>query len=273
MRLGGAWAARVFNPAQWLVASPANNTTAWSSWAAMVPDPLGRDYQVLRSYINQSVYLADPGSPRLRAEIQTRVSQLNWGDTHTYQWRMICPKNVVNHGPNVYVIVLQCHDQNAVNVARRPSFDIAYHDGRLEAKLARSANPNGIDIWDREIAPGEEIEITVRAKWADGTHVAAAEGLFELYVNGDLVYQLAGEKNTWDSGTPAEDYPPFLKAGVYQSQNGEAAWEGKEFTWYHVGSIVSNDLSDTPVALRALIDGGLKQNSRRAFAPLVLPSR
>lgn len=263
MRLGGAWCAGVFNPASWLVASPGASVTDLSTWTKLVPDPLGRNYNVLRAYINQSVYLADPGSPRLRAEVQTRVSQLNWGDTHTYQWRMICPPNVVNHGPDVYVIVLQCHDQNAVNVARRPSFDIAYHDGRLEAKLARSADPFGMDIWDRAIAPGEEIEITVRAKWADGTHVAAADGLFELYVNGDLVYQLAGEKNTWDSGTPAEDYPPFLKAGVYQSQNSEAMWAGKDFTWYHVGSIVSNEPSDTHATLRALIDAGVAANPAR----------
>jgi hypothetical protein len=262
MRLGGAWCSGFFNPNDWLVASPGPSISIPSSWTMLVDDPLGRDYTVLRTYITQGVYLADPGSPRLRAEIQTRVSQLNWGDLHTYQWRMICPQNVVNHGPDVYVIVLQCHDQNAVNVARRPTFDIAYHDGRLEAKLARSADPFGMDIWDRVIAPGEEIEITVRAKWADGTHVAAAEGLFELYVNGALVYQLAGEKNTWDSGTPAEDYPPFLKAGVYQSQNDEATWEGKDFTWYHVGSIVSNE-GDSPAALRAVIDAGLAATPAR----------
>jgi len=232
----------------------------------LVDDPLGRDYTVLRTYITQGVYLADPGSPRLRAEIQTRVNRLAWGDLHTYQWRMICPRNVVNHGPDVYVIVLQCHDQNAVNVARRPSFDIAYHDGKLEGKLARTANPSGMDVWERAIAPGEEIEITVRARWADGTHVPAADGLFELYVNGLLSYSLYGEKNTWDSGTPAEDYPPFLKSGVYQSQNAEPAWAGKDFTWFHVASIVSNEPADDAAALRAFIDGQLSAATRRKLA-------
>lgn len=262
MRLGGAWCAGVWDPASWMVASPGASLTDLSTWTKLVPDPLGRNYNVLRAYINQSVYLADPGGPRLRAEVQTRVSQLNWGDTHTYQWRMICPPNVVNHGPNVYVIVLQCHDQNAVNVSRRPSFDIAYHDGRLEATLARSANPFGMDVWSRTVTPGEEIEITVRVKWADGTHIAAADGFFELYENDALVYSLIGEKNTWDSLSPAEDYPPFLKAGVYQSQNDEATWFGKDFAWFHVGSIVSNE-NDYPATLRAIIDAGLAANPAR----------
>jgi len=226
-------------------------------------DPLGRDYSVMRAYINQGVYLADPGSPRLRAEFQTRVEQLAWGDLHTYQWRMVCPLNVINHGPDVYVIVAQCHDQNAASVTRRPTFDIAYNNGRLKATLARSDATSGIALWERAISAGEEIEVTLRARWADGTHVAAANGLFELYVNGTLEYSLYGEKNTWDSGSPEEQYPPYLKAGVYQSQNAEATWAGKDFAWFHVGSVVSNDASDNATSLRALIDSQLSAASRQ----------
>lgn len=262
MRLGGAWCAGVWDSSSWLVSSPATSTVELSSWTQLVPDPLGRNYNVLRAYINQSVYLAAPGSPRLRAEVQTRVAMLAWGDVHTYQWRMVVPENIVNLGADVYVIVLQCHDQNAAGVSRRPTFDIAYHNGKLEAKLSRTADTSGMDVWSRTVTPGEEIEITVRVKWADGTHVAAADGFFELYENDALVYSLVGEKNTWDSLSPAEDYPPYLKAGVYQSQNSEATWAGKDFTWYHVGSVVSNE-GDSPAALRALINAGLAANPAR----------
>lgn len=232
----------------------------------LADDPLGRDYLVMRAYINQGVYLADPGRPRLRAEFQTRVEQLAWGDIHAYQWRMVCPLNVVNHGPDVYVIVAQCHDQNAASISRRPTFDIAYNDGKLKATLARTDSTSGIALWEQSISPGQEIEITLRVKWADGTHVQAADGLFDLYADGALVYSLYGQKNTWDSGSPEEQYPPYLKAGVYQSQNAEAAWAGKDFSWYHVGSIVSNDPADSATSLRALIDSQLYAASRRRTA-------
>ena len=232
----------------------------------LADDPLGRDYSVMRAYINQAVYLADPGSPRLRAEFQTRVEQLAWGETHIYQWRMVCPLNVINHGPDVYVIVAQCHDQNAASVTRRPTFDIAYNNGRLKATLARSDATGGIALWECAISAGEEIEVTLRVRWADGTHVAAADGLFELYVNGIMVSSLYGQKNTWDSGSPEEQYPPYLKAGVYHSQNGETTWAGKDFTWFHVSSMVSNDPTDNAAVLRAFVDRQLAVASRKQFS-------
>jgi hypothetical protein len=269
MRIGGAWCAGFWDPNRWMLGSPGPSITELDTWLQLKRDPLGRDFQVLRAYINQHIHDVTPGSEQKRAEVQLRVDQTVWGGTYTYQWRMIVPPNIVNPGPDVHVIVLQCHDENSPGIPRRPAFDIAYHDGKIEATLARTENPIGLDIWERAVSPGEEIEITLRAKWADGTHVPAASGVFELYDNGSLVYSLVGEKNVWDSGTPEERYPPFLKAGVYQPEPDESTWSGKEFFWYHAATIVSNE-PDSPVSLRSIIDAELRQHPIRPLVPLLI---
>jgi hypothetical protein len=260
MKLGGAWCAGVWEPQKWMISTPGSTNSDFNTWFKLVPDPLGRDYLVMRAYITQRAH--DVSADIKRSEVQTRVDQALWGEVNTYHWRMIAPKNLVNLGPDVYVIVLQCHDENLPGIPRRPTFDIAYHNGQLEAKLVRTANPSGLDVWQHTVTPGEEIEITVRAKWADGTNVDAADGVIELYFGDALVYSLVGEKNTHDDGVPSERYPPYLKAGVYQSQFDEPAWAGKDFAWYHVGSMQSNE-GDYPATLRAIIDAGLSEYSAR----------
>lgn len=256
MRIGGAWCSGFWDPLKWMISTPGG--VEFNTYFMLVPDPLGRDYNVARAYLTHRAY-AVSGSIK-RSEIQTRVNMALWGEINTYQWRMIAPLELVNLGPEIYVIVLQCHDENVPGIPRRPSFDIAYNNGHLEAKLARTSDPSGLDIWQQNISPGEEIEITVRTRWADGSNVPAADGFFELYVGDTLVYSLVGEKNTHDNGDPSEEYPPYLKAGVYQSQETKPEWAGKDFSWFHVGSVLSNE-GDYPAALRALIDAGLAANT------------
>lgn len=66
---GGAWCAGAFATGMQLD-SPALVSTAMNQWLRLVPDPLGRNYQVLKAFITQGAYAAAPSESSMCAEAQ-----------------------------------------------------------------------------------------------------------------------------------------------------------------------------------------------------------
>ena len=112
----------------------------------------------------------------------------------------------------------------------------------------------GIVVYQRAFQPGEEIHTFIRAKWADGDHVADADGILELYVNGSLVWQINGQRNTWE---PNPDiHPCYMLGGIYVPESALAWWSGRERLVYLVGMVIGDD-SETHESLRAYVEAGL----------------
>lgn len=256
---GGAWCANAFD-LRMQVDSPALVTTRLNQWFGLAPDPLGRPYLVARAHLTQAAYAAAPSSSSMRAEVQSHSATLNWGTEYVYQWRFIVPPDWVNYGPSSYAVVAQAHDVNAGGVGRRPALAAEVVDNVLHWVLSTTASPAGVTVYSAPIAAGQEIEFTLRANWADGTFVAAAAGVFDLYQGDALVYSLPGQKNTWDDGSPSEPNPPYLKAGIYQPNSGDAWWIGRQLTCFHVASIVAS-ADETPASLRAYVDAHLSAST------------
>ena len=239
--------------------SPALTSTALSQWSHLDADPLGRDFMVLKSTITQGAYVAAPSDSAKRAEVQSRSVKVLWGQNYTYHWRIIIPTDWINYGATSYAIVAQMHDVNAPGIGRRPSAAFEIIDNILSLNLSRTAIPTGFSGWSIPIRAGDEIELTVHARWADGTNEADGNGVFRAYHNGSLCYSISG-RNTWDNGAPSEPNPPFLKAGIYQPNTGDAWWVGKRLTCYHVAAFVAGGF-ETPESCRAYVDGLLKSRS------------
>lgn len=255
---GGVFCAGAFENAM-QADSPALTTTVLSQWLHLSPDPLGRDFMVLKSTVTQAAYASAPSDSAKRAEVQSRSTKVEWGKDYTYHWRIIIPIDWINYGASSYAVVAQMHEVNAPNVGRRPTAAFEIIDNVLHLNLSRSSIPAGDSVWSIPIIAGDEIELTVHARWADGTNESDGNGLLRVYHNGALCYSLAG-RNTWDNGTPSEPNPPYLKAGIYQPNTGDAWWVGKRLTCYHVAALVADGF-ETPESCRSFVDSQLKSRS------------
>lgn len=235
---GGVWGAGAFNNNMQLD-SPALTPYQMNRFLSLTDDPLGRGFAVLRTHIAQSDFAA--GANELsteRAEMQSRSTVSVWGVEYTYHWRLIIPPKWINHGADSFASVAQLHDVNAPGIGRRPTFMVELIDNQLHFVLSRTDDPLGIELFALDVSPGDDISFTIQAKWADGFHVPAAEGVFRIYTDAGLVASLDGQKNTWDSGAPEEPSPPYLKAGIYQPLYSAPWWTGKQIEMYHVASAI-----------------------------------
>ena len=266
---GGVWCDRAFDN-RMQADDPSLSTYSLSPWLRLVPDPLGRPYNVLKAWISQGDYAAAPSGSSKRAEAQIQASASAWGTTYVHHWRIVVPRDWVNYGASSYAVVAQCHDVNAASVNRRPTLAAEIIDNVLYWSMSNTGSPAGVSVYSRPITAGQELEFTLRVRWADGTNDAAANGLFELYDGDTLAYRLAGQKNTWDGTAITEPQPPYLKAGIYQPNTGDSWWTGRQLTMYHVASLMASG-DETPASLRAWINAKLAANPntpRAVYVPL-----
>lgn len=234
-------------------------TTQLNQYACLVPDPLGRPYNVLRTYCAQSVFAALGTDGSKRAEVQAQSTAEVWGTTYVHHWRILVPPEWVNYGPSSYAVVAQCHDVNALAVGRRPTLACEVIDNVARWNMSNTANPGGVNVYSKAIVAGEEMEFTLVARWADGTNESAANGMFDLYDGDSLVYSLRGQKNTWDGDAVSEPNPPYIKAGIYQPNTGSSWWAGRQLAMCHVATLVGTE-GETPASLRAWVDARLSAN-------------
>lgn len=235
--------------------SPDGVSTRMSEWLSLAPDPLGRDYLVLKATITQGVYAASPGDSTRRSELQSRSTLVEWGRDYSYHWRIIIPPDWINYGQTSYAVIAQMHDINAPGIGRRPAVAFEIIDNVLCCNMSNTSNPFGVNVFSLAIAAGDEVEITCNVHWADGTNSAAVNGTIRYYVGDTLVYSAAG-KNTWDDGSPSEPNPPYLKSGIYQPNSEDSWWVGKRLTCYHVAGIVADGFI-SPSEFRSYVNSRL----------------
>lgn len=265
---GGVWCDGAFTNRMQSDTPVPSASTALNQYARLVPDDQGRPYNVLRTYCAQSVYAALATDGAKRAETQAQSTVEAWGTAYAHHWRMVVPADWVNYGASSYAVIAQCHDVNAGGVGRRPTLACEVINNVLQWVMSNTASPAGVVVYSRSIAPGQQLEFTLIANWSDGTHVTAAAGRFDLYDGDALVYSLSGQKNTWDDGAPTDANPPYLKAGIYQPNTGDAWWAGRQLSMHHVASIVAT-ADETPQSLRAYVNARLSANSTAPRPPYV----
>ncbi len=264
---GGVWCDGAFDR-RMQCDSPAGTAYLLSPWLRLVPDPLGRPYNVLRAWISQGNYAASPSDSTKRAEAQVQSAVCPWGVTYVHHWRMVVPPDLVNYGASSYAVVAQCHDVNVAGVGRRPSLAVEVINNVLFWNFSNTANSAGVNVYSRPIAAGQELEFTLRVRWADGTNEAAANGLVQIYDGDTLVYSASGAKNTWDGNATTEPNPPYLKAGIYQPHTGDSWWPGRQLAMFHIASLTAT-ADETPASLRAYVDARLAANSNAPRPPYV----
>lgn len=253
---GGVWCNRAFD-LRMQCDSPALVTTRLNQWLQLTSNPRGFPHQVLKASISHGDYIAAPSDSSKRAEVQSLSTTLVWGTEYVYYWRIIIPEDWINYGASSYAVVMQCHDINAPGVGRRPALAAEIIDNILYWTMSNTATPFGISVYNTPISAGQELEFTLRANWADGTLVPAANGVFDLYHNDILVYSLPGQKNTWDNGAPSEPNPPYIKAGIYQPNSTDAWWLGRQLSCFHIATIVAS-ADETPQTLRSFVDDQIR---------------
>lgn len=265
---GGVWCDAAFSLRMQSDTPVPSASTQLNQYACLVPDPRGRDYNVLRTYCAQSVYASLLTDGAKRAEVQAQSTVETWGSTYVHQWRIVVPLDWVNYGASSYAVVAQCHDVNAGAVGRRPTLACEVINNVLAWNMSNTANAAGVNVYTKSIGAGQELEFTLVVRWADGTNDAAANGRFDLYDGDALVYSLTGQKNTWDGNASTEPNPPYIKAGIYQPNTGDAWWAGRQLAMCHVATVVGT-ADETPASLRAWVNARLAANSNAPRPPYV----
>lgn len=265
---GGVWCDGAFQN-RLLLGSPGGVNSVLDQWARLVPDPRGRAYNVLRAYISHGAYVAAPGDSTKRAEAAAASNVAQWGRADTMQWRVVVPSDMPTWDAAQSYTIAQMHDVDAALIVRRPTLHCEVRGSTLYWELSNDAVPAGRVLYSYTFAPGEELEFTLRVRWADGTHDTAENGYIMLWHSDTLVYSESGQVNTWADGTgTSEPNPPFLKAGIYQPNTGAAWWAGREFWMFHVASIVAS-ADETPASLRAYVDARLAAKPNTPKPPYV----
>ncbi len=257
--LGGAFAAgavRVLQPGNWfLTQSPGGDTVAsMTPWLRIVPDPLGRPFHVLRAWVAHKNYADVPVRASKSAEVKLKDTYTQWGVTHTYYWRYVIDPEWITWPGEENTIIGQIHEINGPAVTHRPTFEFHISDGELIFMHTMTSQTLGVVVHSRTVVPGQDIEVFVRAHWADGSHVPDAQGLLELFVDGALVWSSYGQRNTWDPNP--DDNAPYLVAGVYVPEQ-LSWWTGRDRTTYLVGMVVG-DAAETNESMRAHVIGQLR---------------
>ena len=264
---GGVWCDGAFGR-RMAIGSPAGVSTALNQWARLVPDPLGRPYNVLRCYISNGAYVASPSNDTKRAEVSAASDVAVWGQAQTMQWRIVVPPDLPTWDVAQSYTIAQMHDVDAALVARRPTLHCEVRGNTLYWEISYDAVSAGRILYSYTFSRGEQLEFTLRARWADGSHDTAGNAYLMLWHGDALVYSEAGQINTWADVGSSEPNPPFLKAGIYQPDTGASWWVGREFWAYHVASIVAT-ADETPQSLRTYVDSRLAANSNLPRPPYV----
>jgi hypothetical protein len=120
------------------------------------------------------------------------------------------------------------------------------------------------------VAPGQEIEVSWRVRWANELNEPAANGLSELYIGDSLVWSERGQKTTWDNDEPPEQTTtPVLKCGLYQPTGNATWWSGKSLWLHHVAATIATG-DETPGTVRRFVSSQLAAapgGARKAFSP------
>lgn len=252
--IGGVFAAGGFSNN--LNSEVAGTTSpSFSQWLHLAPDPLGRPYNCLRAYISQTDYYVPGGQNKYRSEIAGKFQNLSWNQTYIYHWRMVVPRDWINLGASSYLVVFQMHDVNGGSVGRRPTFAGEIANGVLNLVFSRDSVTGGETVYSTPVTAGQEFEITIRVRWADGTNAADSDGFVEIF-NGDALVYAGSGRNTWAGTSITEPNPPYIKAGVYQPGPGSSWWDGKAATIFYPAAFVVAD-GYTPLQCRQWVDGQL----------------
>ncbi len=269
---GGAFcAAGSFDSQKCSVNSPqtaytGQTVTKFNDFIQLADDPKGRKFNVLKCRINQSAYDAAPSlgvsfatwTHRAEANVGGGATYSPWGSQYTYYGRFIpIPPNGASLGASMDIVVWQLHEVSGPVAPHEPTFAIHLLDNTLSFRQF-TTDISSNDFFTMPVTPGQEVEIFARITWADGTHVAAAAGVYEWTVDGVPVYTANGIKNTWNDGG-SETSPPALRAGVYQSANAAAWWVAKEWTVHHVAMVVGTS-AESNDSMRAYVDAQIAAN-------------
>ena len=230
----------------------------WSEYNRLVPDPLGRNYLALRSFLTQRDYLNNTGVVySKKAENQEKATLPRWGEVFTYHFRDICPLNWSIYSPLTGVVTKQLHDVNGGGDARVPTFSVQM-DNYVErfCKAHDESNPVQTEVYRYTRNPGQEVDVTVQALWCDGVIVPINKGFFRIFVGDVLVYELAG-KNSY--ATPTDANPSYLCNGVYKPVPTDSTWVGKSVEWFQIAAFRVAGIR-TPYDCRQYVDYRLAAN-------------
>lgn len=257
---GGAFAAGI-NPRfqaagnVWFTQSPGGDTVArYSPWFRLCPDPLGRGFLVARAWVSHRDYALNPVRASKSAELKQNENIATWGATYTYYWRHVIDPNWRTWPSEDNTILGQVHEVNGPAGVHRPTFEFHLSGGRLRAIHTIDAYTLGATVYDRAFQPGEDFDVFLRAKWADGSHVADAQGVLQMFVNGDLVWSIDGQRNTWAPNP--DNYAPYMVGGCYVPESDLSWWSGRDRTAYLVGMAVG-DAFETRDTMRTAVIAGL----------------
>lgn len=233
--------------------APGQVNTALDQWARLAPVPGMDDLYALRCRIHQSDYAAVPANNQLvygkRAEIVVKPEILAWGAEYTYYWRFVIDPDWVFLDGETTTVIHQVHEMGAsASPPANPVFAAVYGPGGYQIIWRHDGIPDGQVIYSSSAQPGDEIEVFLRVKWADVSHVAAAAGIFELSVNGVEAFSANAQQNTWN--VPEDTYPPYPTAGTYRYDPTAPWWAGHDKTMYHVALVVG-DTTETLTSIRA----------------------
>lgn len=213
-------------------------------WGRLVPDPLGRSFQVLRCRINQSDYEKVPTNNKTtygkRCEIIIKPEQFVWGQLQTFYWRFIIDPRWQFLPGETTTIVHQVHEMGeSASPPANPVIAATFSNGLYQIGWRNDLIPGGQFIYSGAAKPGDEIEVFARLRWADVSHVPADQGIFEWAVNGQPVFEANGVQNTWN--VPEDEHPPYMTAGCYRYDPTAPWWADHEKTMFHVAAAVGDD--------------------------------
>lgn len=260
---GGALSAGVVPPFRadgnsWFTQSPGADTVAqFTPWFRLVADPLRRGNRVVRSWISHRDYALNPIRASKSAELKQAESVPQWGQTYTYYWRHIIDPAWVSYPGEENTVIGQLHEVNGPVGQHRPTFEFHLSQGQLIFMHTIDAYTLGVTVYSMPFSPGQEVETFVRARWADGSHVADAQGILELYVNGQLVWQINGQRNTWAPNP--DDHPCYMVGGVYVPEQ-LAWWTGRERAVY-IAAMVVGDADESADSMAARVSAEMAATS------------
>lgn len=239
--------------------SPDQTNTTLDEWGRLVPDPLGRDFYVLRCRINQSDYATVPAGNQIthgkRSELNVKKELVNWGDLTAFYWRFVIDPAWQFEAGETTTVIHQVHEIGAsASPPANPVIAAVYGPAGYQVIWRHDGIPAGQVIYSAPAQPGDEIEVCLRVRWADVSHVPASNGVFELSVNGLAVFAANGQQNTWNVTEDA--HPPYMTAGCYRYDPDAAWWLAREKSMYHVAAVVG-DASESLHSIRAEVNRSL----------------
>lgn len=183
-----------------------------------------------------------------RAELSQPININQWGRTFHAAWNVVFPPDWEQLPEIVNSVVLQMHDVNVAAVNRPPSFAGEVTGNQLRLLCSHDGSPLGEVLGSITVAPGQEVSVWLRVRWADGTNESLANGFIETYINGSMVGRSTG-RNHWATVDPN---PPYIKVGIYVPST-NSAWAGKSKTMWSRGAVLA-DAGEPFSQLQALME-------------------